>query len=154
MAPFLDGERKPDLPHATGLMAGLTGATGREDLALAALEGLVLGLISGRKALQESGVRLDGRVLAIGGAARLGALTQVLADFDGQVVHGTEVREAVARGAAVQAAAVLSGRPVTAVRDDWSPEAHPLAEPRAGRHQDEVFGRYQVLAGWRGMDTA
>jgi xylulokinase len=52
MAPFLDGERTPDLPHATGLLAGLTGATGRPGLALAALEGLVLGLVSGRRALQ------------------------------------------------------------------------------------------------------
>lgn len=154
MAPFLDGERTPDLPHATALLAGLTGGTGRPGLALAALEGLVLGLVSGRKALKDAGVGIEGRVLAVGGASRLAALTQVLADFDGHVIHGTDVREAVARGAAIQAAALLAGREVTAVRDEWRPPVRPMAEPRAGRGQDEVFHRYQVLAGWRGMDTA
>lgn len=34
LAAFFDGERKPDLPHATGVLAGLTSATRREAFAL------------------------------------------------------------------------------------------------------------------------
>lgn len=154
MAPFLDGERKPDLPQATGLLAGLTNDTDRPGLALAAVEGLVLGLVSSRDALTSAGVTQTDEVLVIGGGARLGAVSQVLADFDGRPVRRPEVEEAVARGACVQAAAVLAGCEVTDVRDMWRPTTRLVATPRPDRHQGAVLERYRTLAGWRGMDRA
>lgn len=154
MAPFLDGERKPDLPHATGLLAGLSNDTDRSGLALAAIEGLVLGLVTSRTALTRAGVEQEGKVLVIGGGARLPAITQALADFDGHPVHRPAVTEAVTRGACVQAAAVLAGRSVTEVRDEWRPATEMLAVPRPARYQAEVLARYRTLAGWRGMDRS
>lgn len=154
MAPFLDGERKPDLPGATGLIAGLSNDTDRTGLALAAVEGLVLGLITSRDSLTRAGVAQQDGVLVIGGGARLAALTQVLADFDGRPVHRPAVEEAVARGACVQAAAVLAGVDVTAVRDAWRPETRLVANPRSDRNQTAVLERYRTLASWRGMDRA
>ncbi|MGF7233795.1 MAG: FGGY family carbohydrate kinase, partial [Frankia sp.] len=47
LAAFLDGERKPNRPDARGVLAGLTSATTREDLARTAHDGVLLGLVRG-----------------------------------------------------------------------------------------------------------
>ncbi|MGY1706884.1 xylulokinase [Geodermatophilus sp. SYSU D00697] len=131
---YLDGERKPDRPEAHGVLAGITSATTREDVARAAFEGVLLGLVDGQEHLRTCGVDVDGRVLAAGGGARSPAYTQLLADLTGrpvEVADEGDAGEATARGACVQAAAVATGTDVTEVRDAWRPDAQVRAVPRA-----------------------
>ena len=127
---YLDGERTPNRPGASGLLTGLTTQTSREELARAAFEGVVFGLYAGQQHLERVGVGHRWRVIAVGGGARSAAYTQILADIVGQPVLTADAPEATARGAAVQAAAVASGQPVTAVRDAWAPPTDLVAEPR------------------------
>ena len=51
LLPYLDGERTPDRPAATGVLAGLRSDVTREQLARAAVEGVVCGLLDGLDAL-------------------------------------------------------------------------------------------------------
>ena len=51
LLPYLDGERTPDRPEATGVLAGMRSDVSREQLARAAVEGVVCGLLDGLDAL-------------------------------------------------------------------------------------------------------
>jgi xylulokinase len=106
LVPYFDGERTPNLPDATGTFSGLTNATTREQLALAAHDGVLRGLLAGREALRDAGASVDGRIFLIGGGARSSAYRQRCADLSGQSVVVPDTDETVATGAAVQAAVV------------------------------------------------
>ncbi|MBK6017472.1 xylulokinase [Streptomyces sp. MBT53] len=149
---YLDGERKPNRPGAQGILAGLTSETSREDIARAAFEGVVLGLVSGERHLNSAGVATGGRLIATGGGARSAAYTQLLADLTGREVLVADAPEASARGACVQAAAVASGRAVGDVLREWAPATRPVAAPRPGSH-GEREAAYTVLAAWDALDT-
>jgi xylulokinase len=157
LAAFLDGERKPNRPDATGLLGGLTAATTRAELARAAYEGVLLGLLRGLRSMNSAGVVTDGRVLITGGGSRSPAYRQILADLTGravQVADPIDADEATARGAAVQAAAIALGVPVTDVRRDWAPPTQVMAEPRPGSEhiREWLFERYLRVADWDGFD--
>jgi xylulokinase len=157
MAAFLDGERKPDRPTAAGLLAGFTSATTREDLARAAHDGVVLGLLRGEASLNAAGIATGGRLLLAGGGARSPAYRQILADLTGReilVADPADADEATARGAAVQAAAVATGVPVGELRRAWAPPTRAVAEPRPGTEavRAELLGRYRALADWTALD--
>ncbi|MFP3713845.1 xylulokinase [Puerhibacterium sp. TATVAM-FAB25] len=145
LAAFLDGERTPDRPGARGVLAGLRSDATREELALAGFEGVVLGLVRGHQAIQAAGATADGPVTVTGGGARSAAYRQVLADVLGRPVETRDVAEATARGAAVQAAAVLAGADVREVRDAWSPAVTGVVEPRDHVGED-IWRRYRALA--------
>ena len=151
LAAFLDGERKPDLPAATGTLTGITTATTREQVARAAVDGVLFGLLRGAKALSEAGADTTGRVIVTGGASQSPAYRQLLADGTGATVHVSTSTEAVADGAALQAAACLAGVDVRAVRDTSAAPvvADATARPSAGT---EPFRRYLNVASWRGGD--
>lgn len=154
MAAFLDGERSPDRPQASGVLAGITAATTREGLARAAHEGVLLGMLRGQRWIEAAGVEIEGRVLVTGGGARSQAYRQILADLTGRPVllpDPDDADEATARGAAIQAAAVATGRPVTELRAAWAPEATPVARPRPGS-ASELLTRYEIVAEWNGFD--
>ncbi|MCW2613377.1 MAG: xylulose kinase, partial [Frankiales bacterium] len=69
LLPYLDGERTPDLPDATGTLRGLTRSSMTPaNLARAAVEGMLCGLADAVDALVRQGVQ-PRRVLLIGGAA-------------------------------------------------------------------------------------
>lgn len=111
LLPYLDGERTPDLPAAGGTLTGLRRASmTRENLARAAVEGMLCGLADGVDALREAGVEVR-RVLLVGGAARSAAVRAVAAMLFGAPVVVPEPGEYVALGAARQAAWVLAGTP-------------------------------------------
>jgi xylulokinase len=157
LAAFLDGERKPNRPGATGLLAGLTAATTREDLARAAHDGVLLGLLRGERSMNAAGVATNGRVLITGGGARSPAYRQILADLTGRDVllaDPADADEATARGAAVQAAAVASGTPVSRVRRAWAPSTQVMAKPRSGTDglREWLLDRYLSVADWEGFD--
>jgi xylulokinase len=105
LLPYLDGERTPNRPNATGVLRGLSSGTRREDLARAAVEGLLCSLADAVDAL---GVT-PGRILMIGGGSRSAAVQQFAPAVFGMPVEVPEPGEYVALGAARQAAWALSG---------------------------------------------
>jgi len=109
LLPYLDGERTPNLPHAAGSLHGLRRHTMTpENLARAAVEGMLCGLADGLDALRRVGVTVR-RILLIGGGARSAAVRAVAPTVFGAPVHVPAPGEYVALGAARQAAWVLSG---------------------------------------------
>jgi xylulokinase len=126
LLPYLDGERTPDLPHATGTLAGLTrAAMTPAHFARAAVEGMLCGLADAVDALSRQGIAPQ-RVLLIGGAARSRAVRTVAASLFGLPVVVPEPGEYVARGAARQAAWALSG---SAVPPAWDVPILAVHEP-------------------------
>ena len=120
LVPYLEGERTPDRPDATGALHGLTlTSTTPAHLARAAVEGLLCGLADGLDALVEQGAVVR-RVLLVGGGARSEAVRRLAPAVLGCPVLVPAPGEYVADGAARQAAWVLSGadRP-----PDWATTA-------------------------------
>ena len=105
LLPYLDGERTPNRPDATGVLHGLTSATSREDLARAAVEALLCSLADAVDALHTPAKR----ILLIGGASRNPAVQQLAPAIFGMPVHVPPPGEYVALGAARQAAWALAG---------------------------------------------
>ncbi|WP_024820643.1 xylulokinase [Arthrobacter sp. 31Y] len=145
LAAFLDGERTPNRPDAAGILAGITTATTRAEVARSAFEGVVFGLYRGQKHLERAGIDVSGRILAVGGGARSAAYTQLLSDVARRPVFVPNEDEATARGAAVQAAAVATNRKVAEVRDEWTPATTLVAEPRTVS-REEAFAAYCRVA--------
>ncbi len=108
MLPYLEGERTPNRPGATGALQGLTGANARpENLARAAVEGMLCGLADGLDAIRAAGIGVR-RVLLIGGGARSEAVRRIAPTVFGVPVEVPEAAEYVADGAARQAAWLLA----------------------------------------------
>ncbi len=125
LVPYLEGERTPNRPDATGALHGLTLATAhRENLARAAVEGLLCGLADAVDALEESGVPVR-RVFLIGGGARSAAVQAIAPAVLGRPVVVPAPGEYVADGAARQAAWVLGG---TTAPPDWEPAGSAVRE--------------------------
>lgn len=81
LVPHLDGERTPNRPDATGTLTGLRTDASREQLARAAVEGVVCNLLAGADELTRWVPNLaTGRIFLIGGGARSAAYRQVVAD--------------------------------------------------------------------------
>ncbi len=117
LLPYLDGERTPALPEATGTLGGLTRTNATpENLARAAVEGMLCNLADGVDALRDQGSPVE-RVLLIGGAANSPAVRAVAADLFGVPVAVPEPGEYVGIGAARQAAWALSGADAPPVWD-------------------------------------
>lgn len=109
LLPYLDGERTPDLPGATGTLSGLTRSNATPaNLARAAVEGMLCNLVAGVDALRDKGVHV-GRVLLIGGAAASRAVREVAPGLFRAPVVVPRPAEYVGVGAARQAAWALSG---------------------------------------------
>ncbi|HVV20375.1 MAG TPA: FGGY-family carbohydrate kinase, partial [Pseudonocardiaceae bacterium] len=107
--PYLEGERTPSKPTATGAVHGLTlGNATQANLARAAVEGMLCGLADGLDALVDAGVPVR-RVLLVGGGARAEAVRRIAPEVLGRPVLVPPAGEYVADGAARQAAWVLSG---------------------------------------------
>ncbi|RFA08296.1 xylulose kinase [Subtercola boreus] len=121
LVPYFEGERTPNLPHATATLAGLTIASAsRENLARAAIEGMLCGLADGVGAIRSLGVETE-RLLLVGGAAQNAAVQTVAAQVFDVPVSVPTPGEYVADGAARQAAWTLTGSrptwPVTFVAE-------------------------------------
>jgi len=146
LLPYLDGERTPDRPDATGVLRGLTtrNAT-RENLARAAVEAVLASLAEAADHLTAQGVDC-GRVLLIGGGARSEAVCRLAPGIFGTPIFVPEPEEYVALGAARQAAWALAG---TADPPDWP--RRPGAE-YSGPAQPQLRERHVALrddtAGW------
>jgi xylulokinase len=138
LVPHLDGERTPNRPDATGVLAGIRSDVTREQLARAAVEGVVCNLLAGADHLP----RADGRVLLTGGGARSPAYRQIVADLTGRPVQVPDDAELVARGAALQAAAVLTGKPLDDVARAWQLDRGDVVEPDGDADVDAIRQAY------------
>jgi xylulokinase len=120
LLPYFDGERTPNRPDAAGVLSGLRAGSTREDVARAAYEGVVCGLLDGLDALIAAGVPVHGRLFLVGGGARSDAYRRIVADVTQRSVTVVDAPELVALGACVQAAARATGRPIAEVQAEWS----------------------------------
>ena len=144
LMPYFDGERTPNLPDATGTFTGLTNTTTREQLALAAHDGVLCGLLGGVDALRDVGATIDGRVFLVGGGSRSGAYRQRAADLLDQPVIVPDTDETVATGAAVQAAVIATGEAFDEVTSRWNLGSGTTIEPVT--NAESVRTRYRLLA--------
>ena len=109
LVPYFEGERTPNLPHATATLSGMTLTSfTRANLARAAVEGLARLLGDALTGVRERDVPVR-RVTLVGGSAQAEAFRVVAAQVWGLPVDVPPPAEYVARGAARQAAWVLSG---------------------------------------------
>jgi len=120
LVPYFDGERTPNRPDATGTFTGLTNITSREQLALAAHDGVLCGLLDGLDALRDVGASVDGRIFLVGGGSRSAAYRQRAADLAAAPVTIPDTDETVATGSAAQAAAVATGATLEGVAAQWN----------------------------------
>jgi xylulokinase len=128
--PYLEGERTPNRPEATGAIHGARlDNTTPQHLARAAVEGMLCGLADGLAALVELGIDV-GRALLIGGGARSPAVQRIAPDILGVPVQVPPAGEYVADGAARQAGWVLAGTPGP---PSWSSRAMSQAMLEPGR---------------------
>ncbi|AXH94937.1 xylulokinase [Ornithinimicrobium avium] len=140
LLPYLDGERTPNLPTATGTLSGMTRANlTPENLARAVVEGMLLNVVAGVDSLRREGVAVE-RVHLIGGAARSGAVRAVAPALLGVPVTVPEPGEYVALGAARQAAWALTGE-----LPDWPVEVTELPAGAQDPQVGELRARYAGL---------
>ena len=141
LLPYLDGERTPNLPDATGTLSGLTRDNlTPANLARAMVEGMLLGVGAGVDSLAREGVTVE-RIHLIGGAVASRAVREIAADLLGVPVVVPEAREYVALGAARQAAWTLRGGELP----DWPVPTSAQLEARPSEHATHVVERYREL---------
>ena len=128
LVPYFEGERTPNRPNAKASLHGMSIASStRENLARAAIEGMLCGLNAGLFALESMGIK-GRRILLIGGAAQNLAVQEIARTIFSLPIELPTPGEYVAEGAAVQAAWTLTGaRPKwpSGIAASHSPEAHP-----------------------------
>ena len=146
VVPYFDGERTPNRPDATGMLAGLRPDVTREQIARAAVEGVICGLLDGLDALVACGIATGGRFILVGGGARSRAAARVLADVSGREVVIPDAAEHVAAGACIQAAAVLGGHSIEAVLERWQTGRGTTIAPES-IDRDAVRDQYRVARG-------
>lgn len=109
LVPYLDGERIPNLPDATGSLHGITrGNATPENLARAVVEGMLGNLRFSLDAVADQGIPVE-RVLLIGGASASRAVQAIAPVVLGAPVVVPAPGEYVGLGAARQAAWTLTG---------------------------------------------
>ncbi|WP_273820679.1 MULTISPECIES: xylulokinase [Pseudomonas] len=109
MLPFLNGERVPALPRASGSLLGLTLTNlNPANLCRAVVEGTTFGLRYGLDLLRGNGLQGQS-IRLIGGGAKSPVWRQMVADIMNTPVICTEQSEGAALGAAIQAAWCESG---------------------------------------------
>ncbi|MFF4607133.1 xylulokinase [Streptomyces sp. NPDC001339] len=119
MLPFLDGERTPNLPRASGLVHGLRHDTTAGQLLQAAYDGAVFALLAALERVLDAGTPADAPLLLIGGGAKGAAWRETVRRLSGRPVVVPEAQELVALGAAAQAAGLLLGEDPAAVARRW-----------------------------------
>jgi xylulokinase len=142
LLPYLDGERSPNRPRASGVLQGLTSTnTTPENLARAAVEALLCSLADAIGNLADCGIAAQ-RVILIGGAARSEAVRRIAPAIFGVPVTVPQPAEYVALGAARQAAWALSGAadppdwPLPGVSAEYTAEPTPQVRERYAALRD------------------
>ncbi len=148
--PFLDGERTPNLPHASGLVVGLRQSTTRQQILQAAYDGAALALLDALDVMRDAGANVDRErpLILVGGGARGKAWKNTFASLSGREIALATSDELVAIGAAIQAAACLEGVEPTALAPRFGvvgDSVHGAGEP--DRRRTDVMRRRSGQAG-------
>jgi xylulokinase len=145
LVPYLEGERTPNRPNATGALHGLrvSNATSA-NLARAAVEGLLCALADGLAQLTGHGIAAR-RIVLVGGGARSRALREIAPTVLGMPVLAPIPAEYVALGAARQAAWALRGSPQPPAwkpppTDEYTADPAPAVLERYARVRDLTEG--------------
>ena len=153
LVPYLDGERTPNRPDATGNDRRVCAPTPRRaQLARAAFEGVMCGLLDGLDALLACGVARTRRDRADRGRCRVAA--PPAGGRRPRAGTGRRARrglEHVACGAAVQAAAVLHGTDAAAVAAAWSLDRGVVTEPSLDADRAAGIRERYALAAAQGV---
>jgi xylulokinase len=137
LLPYLDGERTPDLPTASGLLTGLRHHTTARQLLGAAYEGAAVTVLRALDAvlaacgLDPAAPDVANRPLRlIGGGAQGAMWVETVRRLSGRPLIVPESGELVALGDAALAAGAVSGADPVAIAGDWGsgqgPELPPL----------------------------
>jgi xylulokinase len=146
LIPYLEGERTPNRPNATGAIHGLTLKTSDPaHLARAAVEGMLCALADGLDALVANGATAN-RIVLIGGGARSQAVRRIAPALFGLPVLVPPPGEYVADGAARQAAWVALGGDAAPTWSAEAPEVYedssvPLIRRQYAAARDAVIDR-------------
>ena len=130
--PYLDGERTPDLPFASGLFTGLRHDTTPGQILRAAYEGAATSLLTAVGQVLAAGGEEpapDAPLILIGGGARGRAWLDTVRRLSGRPVLVPAAEELVAIGAAAQAAALVTGERADNVARRWNTRAGRLYDP-------------------------
>ncbi|MDT5008455.1 MAG: xylulokinase [Mycobacterium sp.] len=139
LVPYLEGERTPNRPNATGALHGMRVSNATPaNLARAAVEGLLCALADGIAHLTSHGIAIR-RVLMIGGGARSEAVRVIAPAIFGVPVLVPSPGEYVAVGAARQAAWAWSNSPHP---PQWKP---PRTEEFTADPTPQVHERYAAV---------
>lgn len=125
VVPFLDGERTPNLPDATGTITGLTHATTAGEILRSAYEGVVVSLLDALDRIDDG----ETPITLIGGGARGRVWRDVVRALSGRAVVVPDADELVALGAAAQAASLLTGEAPDAVARRWNTAKGTVLDP-------------------------
>ncbi|MFE8992260.1 xylulokinase [Streptomyces collinus] len=139
LLPYLDGERTPNLPNASGLLHGLRHDTTAGQVLQAAYDGAVHSLLGALDLVLDDDADRSEPLLLIGGGARGTAWQQTVRRLSGRPVQVPEARELVALGAAAQAAGLLTGEDPAAVARRWDTAAGPVLD--AVERDEETLAR-------------
>ncbi|GAA2423522.1 xylulokinase [Streptomyces macrosporus] len=147
--PFLDGERTPHLPYASGLLTGLRHDTTPGHILQATYDGAVYALLEALERVLDADADADTPILLIGGGAKGTAWRETVRRLSGRPVVVPRAQELVALGAAAQAAGLLLGEDAAAVARRWSTAEGPSYE--AVERDEETLAR--LSATLTGADT-
>ena len=139
LVPYFEGERTPNKPHATASLHGMTLAnTTPANIARAFVEALLCCQADGLDAMVALGVNPE-RIFLIGGGAKSPAVRALAPSVFGHDIVVPPDGEYVARGAARQAAWVLSGAS--------TPPSWPIedAQTFVGQYEPVVREQYAVV---------
>lgn len=108
LLPYLEGERTPNRPNATGVFDGMTPSNlTRSNIARAMIEGMLSGLVDAVDSLEKLGVDVK-RIILVGGGSRNKAVPIIASALFGKtILLPPPEGEYVADGAAKQAAWAL-----------------------------------------------
>ncbi|EFL28950.1 xylulokinase [Streptomyces himastatinicus ATCC 53653] len=128
LLPFLDGERTPNLPHASGLLHGLRHDTTPGQLLQAAYDGAVFTLLTALDQVLDADAAPDTPLLLIGGGAKGTTWRETVRRLSGRPVQVPRAQELVALGAPAQAAGLALGEDPAAVARRWATAEGPSYE--------------------------
>lgn len=128
--PWFDGERTPNLPNATARLTGVRQSTTPRQILMAAYEGAAASLLAAldKVAEQAGGTDPSAPLVLIGGGARGQTWRNVVGRLSGRALLIPSAGELVALGAAVQAAAALSGEDPISIATRWNASNGILVE--------------------------
>ncbi|MDA3026540.1 MAG: xylulokinase [Actinomycetota bacterium] len=144
LVPWIDGERTPNRPNSRASFHQIDNKFSRQDLARAAFEGVIFGIVSALQRFEEYKIPIK-RLIVTGGGSNSPAYLQFLADVMEMPVHVADVKDAAAVGIAIQAAALVKNEPVRDLVQQWAPEIVLFANPRKGQNTKEVLNRFNEV---------